>query len=190
MTDTKPLPGGMGSALIAGFKIASGEVFVPFMGDLSDDPKDIVKLVEKIDEGYDVVCGSRFTEGGSTTDYPLIKLIINRVWNRFFSFIFGMKIKDISNAFKAYRRFVIDKIEPSSKGFEITAEIALKARVYGFKLTEVPVSWSGRKKGESKFGSFSFKFVIIKMPTIGYRYSMLGIKLWLKFLSKKLLKIF
>lgn len=83
------------------------------------------------EEGYDVVCGSRFVEGGSVENYPLIKLIINRFWNNVFAFLFKLNVKDISNAFKAYRKEVIAKTKPKSKGFEITAEIVLKARIMG-----------------------------------------------------------
>jgi hypothetical protein len=188
ITSRKKGPTGLGSAVRKGFKHASGDVLIPFMGDLSDDPRDIIKLVKKIEQGNDIVCGSRFVEGGKLIDYPPLKLLINRFWNRFFAFLFWMDVKDISNAFKAYRKEVIRKVRPTSKGFEITAEIALKARIEGFRIAEVPVTWYGRKKGEgvSKFGSFSLKFVFIRMPVLGHQYGSLALKLWFKFLSKKL----
>jgi glycosyltransferase involved in cell wall biosynthesis len=184
-----PRPSGLGKALNLGFGHCSGDVIVPFMGDLSDNPKDIIKLVKKIKEGYDVVCGSRFVKGGKIKGYPLTKLIINRLWNNLFAFLFGMKIKDISIAFKAYRKKVIVKIKPNSKGFEITAEIVLKAFIHGFKITEVPVSWRERSRGESKFIS-SPKSLLTKLPSIGYGYFSLGFKLWLKYLSQKLRRLF
>lgn len=178
-------PTGLGSALIFGFNNSSGDVLIPFMGDLSDNPSDIPKLIKKIKEGYDVVCGSRFVNGGYVKDYPSVKLVINRLWNNVFSFLFGMKIKDISNAFKAYKKEVIETVKPNSKGFEITAEVLLKAHIEGFKITEVPVSWYGRKYGESKFISTSFFSQLKKIPRIGYSYGSLGIKLWFTFLVKK-----
>ena len=184
-------PTGLGSALTFGFSHATTQILIPFMGDLSDDPRDIPKLVEKIEEGYDVVCGSRFTEKVSITDYPPVKMFVNRLWNNAFAFLFGLRIKDISNAFKAYRALVVKKTKPKSKGFEITAEITLKARIAGYKITEVPVSWSGRKReeGESKFGSFSFKFVFSKLPVIGYRYGKLALSLWMGFLSERIRRL-
>lgn len=185
-------PTGLGTVLIFGFKSAKGKILVPFMGDLSDNPDDIVKLVKKVEEGYDVVCGSRFIKGGKIKDYPLIKLIMNRLWNNLFAFLFRMKVKDISNAFKAYKKEVIDKTKPKSKGFEITAEVVLKAYIMGLKITEVPVSWSGRKRGygESKFGSFTSKILLVQIPRIGYSYGMLALKLWFKFLFKSVTRIF
>jgi hypothetical protein len=185
-------PTGLGSALIFGFKHSLGNVLIPFMGDLSDNPNDILKLIEKIDEGYDVVCGSRFVRGGKIKDYPLVKLIANRIWNRLFAFLFGLEIRDISNGFKAYRKDVINKTKPKSKGFEITAEIVLKARIQGFRITEVPVNWRGRKKDEglSKFGSFSLIFILTKLPVIAYAYVVLAFKIWLGFLAKKIKKDF
>ena len=179
-------PTGMGSALKFGFKHSTGDILIPFMGDLSDDPRHIPKLVNKLLDGYDVVCGSRFIKGGHLKDYPKAKFLINRLWNNVFDFLFGLGITDTSNAFKAYRREVIKKIKPKSNGFDITAEIVLKAHILKFKIIEVPVSWHGRTKGESKFGSFSFIYTITKIPKIGYQYGTLALKLWFKFLSKKI----
>jgi len=183
-------PTGLGSSLTFGFKHAKGEIFVPFMGDLSDSPKDILKLVKKIEEGYDVVCGSRFLENSSIEGYPPVKMFVNRLWNNVFGFLFGLEIKDISNAFKAYRRSVVKAVKPKSKGFDITAEIAFKAYILGFRIVEVPVSWDGRRKGESKFGSFSPIFVLTKLPKIGYQYGMLALKLWFRFLFQRVTRFF
>ena len=180
-------PTGLGSALVFGFKKCTGDVVIPLMGDMSDDPKEIPRFIKKIEEGNDVVAGSRFIHGAKLTGYPTTKMIVNRVYNRIFAILFLMKVTDISNAFKAYRKEVIQLANPKSKGFEITSEIVLKARVAGMKIDEVPVTWSSRKdesKG-SKFGSFkSLKFIFIKLPQIGYNYGMLSLKLWIQFLLK------
>ena len=182
-----PGPTGLGSALLFGFKKCTGDVIIPLMGDMSDDPKEIPKLIKKIEEGNDVVVGSRFIQGARLTGYPRLKMVSNRIYNRIFAIMFLMKITDISNAFKAYRKKVLQMAKPKSKGFEITSEIILKARVAGMKIDEVPVSWNGRQdesKG-SKFGSFkSVKFILIKLPRIGYDYGMLSLKLWVQFLLK------
>jgi len=182
---------GLGSALRFGFKYCSGDIIIPFMGDLSDNPKDVPKLVNKILDGYDVVCGSRFIEGSTIAGYPNLKLLCNRIYNRLFAFLFHMKIKDISNAFKAYRKNVLKIAKPKSRGFEITSEIVLKSHIYGFKITEVPVGWRKREKegGESKFGSFhSPRFIIFKLVRIGFSYVKLTLSLWFKFLSSKIIE--
>jgi glycosyltransferase involved in cell wall biosynthesis len=182
-------PTGLGSAIRFGFKHSSGDIVIPLMGDLSDDPRDLPKLVKKIFEGYDVVCGSRFIEGSSLVNYPKIKMICNRFYNRLFTFLFCLPVNDISNAFKAYRRKVLIAVKPESKGFEITSEIVLKAHINNFKTTEVPVSWHGRKRnGKSKFGSFiSPTFIFFKLPGIGFSYAKLSLILWFKFLLSRIL---
>ena len=180
-------PTGLGSALVFGFKKCTGDVIIPLMGDMSDDPKEIPRFIKKIEEGNDVIAGSRFIHGSKLTGYPMTKMIVNRIYNRIFAILFLMKVTDISNAFKAYRKEVLQLVKPKSAGFEITSEIVLKARVAGMTIAEVPVTWNSRKdenKG-SKFGSFnSIKFILIKLPQIGYNYGILSLKLWIQFLLK------
>ena len=144
---------GFGNAIKSGFRESSGEVIIPVMGDLSDDPEDIPKLVQKIEEGYDIAYGSRFVKGGSLQGYPGPKMIANRAFNNLVRLSFGMQNKDVTNAFKAYKREVleaigIDNIE--ANGFDLTVEVPLKAHILGFKSAEVPVSWNGRKRGKAK----------------------------------------
>lgn len=144
---------GFGNAIKSGFKQASGDIIIPVMGDLSDSPEDIPRLVQKIEEGYDIAYGSRFVEGGSLNGYPGVKLIANRAFNNLVRFSFGIPNKDVTNAFKAYRREVIEAIgieNIKANGFDLTVEVPLKAHILGFKSAEVPVSWNGRKRGEAK----------------------------------------
>ena len=144
---------GFGSAIKEGFKNATGDIIIPVMGDLSDDPEDIPKLVKKIEEGYDIAYGSRFIEGGTTEGYPAAKMIANRAFNNSVRLLFGIRHKDITNAFKAYRKEVIEKIgidNLESSGFDLTVELPLKAHIMGFRSVEVPVTWNGRKRGQAK----------------------------------------
>jgi len=144
---------GFGNAIKEGFKHAEGDIIIPVMGDLSDDPKDIPKLVRKIEEGYDIAYGSRFIKGGSVKDYPTVKMLANRIFNNTVRFLFGIPHRDVTNAFKAYKREVLDAIgieNMESEGFDLTVELPLKAHILGFKSVEVPVSWYGRKRGEAK----------------------------------------
>jgi len=121
------------------------------MGDASDDAKDVVKFHWEMEKGYDVVYGSRFRKGTVVKDYPIVKLIINRLANHFIRCLFLIKENDITNSFKAYRNYVIEKIKPiESTEFNITVELPLKALAAGFNKTEVPVNWYGRDSGVSK----------------------------------------
>lgn len=144
---------GFGNAVREGFRNAAGDIIIPVMGDLSDDPQDIPKLVRKIEEGYDIAYGSRFIEGGSTEGYPKAKMIANRAFNNMVRLLFGIKHKDITNAFKAYKKEVLETVGIDSleaNGFDLTVEIPLKAHIMGFTSAEVPVTWHGRERGEAK----------------------------------------
>jgi len=178
----------IGYAITAGTKVAKGDMFTIMMGDLSDDPKDIAKMIKKINEGYDVVCGSRLIKGSRLINYPPLKLVMMKIYNNLFSFAFNLPVKDFSNAFKTYKRNVFKKVKLNSKEFEITAEMLIKAHIAGFKIAEVPVSWINRKSGKSKFGSFnlSFKFLFYQLPRIGFRYCATTIKLYFQYLFSKL----
>ena len=147
---------GFGSAIKAGLAEARGDVLIPFMGDLSDDPADIPKLVRAIGDGYDVAYGSRFMDGGAIDGYPPLKLFYNRAYNNAIRLLFGIRAKDITNAFTAYRREVIAEIgvdNLDSESFDITAELPLRAHILGFESTEVPVSWRSRDAGVSKLNA-------------------------------------
>lgn len=141
---------GFGTAMIIGLNAAKGDVLIPLMADFSDNPDDIVKLVKKIEEGYDMVFGSRFAKGGGVHDYPRMKLLANRLCNYTIKILYMLKTNDITNAFKAYKASAIKKIKPESKGFEITAELPLKLIMLGCSYAEVPVTWHGRTAGLSK----------------------------------------
>ncbi|GAB7008098.1 flippase-like domain-containing protein [Halorubrum trueperi] len=147
---------GFGNALKDGLSHVEGDILIPFMADLSDDPADIPQMIEQIRDGYDVVYGSRFITGGSVEGYPPLKLAYNRAFNNLIRFMFGIGEKDITNAFTAYRREVIDEIETetlNAESFDITAELPLRATIKGFRTTEVPVSWRSRDAGVSKLNA-------------------------------------
>ncbi len=156
-----PMPRGFGRAIRKGLEYATGDIVVIFMGDGSDDAEDVVRYYNKILEGYDCVFGSRFMKGSKTTGYPKVKLILNRLGNKFIQLLFWIKYNDVSNAFKAYRIEVIRAVQPLiSQYFNITVEIPLKAIVRGFTFSVVPINWNGRVSGVSKYniGQLSKKY--------------------------------
>ena len=144
-------PRGFGRAIKDGLSSVTGDAVGVVMGDLSDDPEDIVKCFRKIEEGYDCVFGSRFMKGSKVHDYPIIKLTINRLANTFIQVLFLTKANDITNAFKLYKTEVIRAVEPiQALFFNITVEIPLKALARGFSYVQIPINWYGRKSGVSK----------------------------------------
>lgn len=145
------LEAGFANVLMTGFREAIGDVVVPVMGDLCDDLATIKKMLTKIEEGYDIVCGSRYIKGGRRQGGSKLKGFLSCWGGRFLHFILGLPTSDISNAFKMYRKSVLNSIDIKAKGFEISMEIPLKAFYKGFKITEVPTVWKERAKGKSNF---------------------------------------
>jgi dolichol-phosphate mannosyltransferase len=122
------------------------------MADGSDDPADLVRFYRKLQEGYDCIFGSRFIRGASVSDYPLLKLVLNRLGNLFIQGLFLIRYNDVTNAFKLYRRGAIAGIQPLlSSHFNLSVEMPLKVIVRGYKYAVMPSAWSNRKEGISKF---------------------------------------
>jgi dolichol-phosphate mannosyltransferase len=145
-------PNRFGFAVRAGLAEFRGDAVAVFMADNSDDPADLVRFYRKFQEGYDCVFGSRFLRGGSTVDYPLHKLILNRMGNLFIRALFLIRYNDVTNAFKLYSRAAVAGVQPIlSSDFNLTVELPLKCIVRGYRYAVVPNSWRNRKQGISKF---------------------------------------
>ena len=143
---------GIGNAIKFGIEKNEDDAVIIFMGDCSDNPNDILEYIKHLDSGYDCVFGSRFIKGSKIYDYPFIKLILNRLANNFIRLLFFISYNDVTNAFKAYRKKVLDDCVPIiSEHFNINAELSLKSINRGFKYKIIPISWTNRKKGISKF---------------------------------------
>ncbi len=167
---------GFGRAIVFGLRRCTGDAVVIMMADESDDARDAVRYWKLLNEGWDCVFGSRFIKGGGTIDYPKFKLFVNRLANFFIRIIFGIPLNDTTNAFKAYRRTVIQGCEPLiAPHFNLTVELPLKAIVRGYSWTVVPITWRNRRFGEAK----------LKIKEMGSRYFFICAYVWLeKFFSR------
>jgi dolichol-phosphate mannosyltransferase len=146
-----PYQNGFGFAVRAGLEVFRGDAVAIVMADGSDDPADLVAYHRLLEAGYDCAFGSRFMSGGSVDGYPWPKLIVNRLVNLAIQALFGHGYNDTTNAFKAYRREVIESVQPLlSHHFNLTVEIPLKAVVRGHSYAIVPIRWQNRRVGESK----------------------------------------
>jgi dolichol-phosphate mannosyltransferase len=173
--ECKPIqnPGehGFGRAITFGFNHASGDAVVVMMADESDDCRDVVRYWQILDQGWDAVFGSRFVRGGGVIDYPRHKLLLNRVANLFLRVLFRVKLNDFTNAFKAYRRTVIEGCHPFlAPHFNLTVELPLKTIVRGYSWTVMPITWRNRRFGESK----------LKVKEMGSRYLFIALYCWLE----------
>jgi dolichol-phosphate mannosyltransferase len=162
-------PGGFGRAIRSCLDHFRGEIVVVVMADLSDDPKDIVRYYEKINEGFDAVFGSRFMKGSVVKDYPRIKLIANRLGNKLIQLLFWTKHNDMTNAFKAYRADAIRSLLPLyASHFNLTIEISLGLLIRNLRVASIPINWYGRTWGSAKFN----------IRTLGRRYFATIMKAW------------
>ena len=138
---------------ICGLDHMNGDAVVVMMADESDDCRDVVRYWRGLNRGWDYVFGSRFTKGGGVINYPKVKLVVNRLANFFLKTLFAIRLNDTTNAFKAYRREVIEGCRPLiSPHFNLTVELPLKAIVRGYSWTVIPITWRNRRVGEAKLG--------------------------------------
>jgi dolichol-phosphate mannosyltransferase len=145
------------NAIRTGLESADGEWCLVCMGDLSDDMTTVSAMLQKADEGCDVVCGSRYMRGGKQIGGPWFKSLLSRVAGMTLHLVAGLPTHDATNSFKLYRRSIFDRIRIESQGgFEIGMEILIKAHLLGCKIGEVPSTWRDRSGGESKFKLFKW----------------------------------
>jgi glycosyltransferase involved in cell wall biosynthesis len=141
---------GFGSALRFGFTQAAGDAMIPFMGDCSDRPEDIPRMVQALERGNDVVVGSRYMRGGGIVGNTA-KQRFSRLYSIVVRAVGGPAIHDVSNAFKAYRREVIQAVETTAESFDISVELTVRAAAAGFRIGEIPTVWTNREMGASNF---------------------------------------
>ena len=166
-----PGPHGFGRAIVYGLNHMRGDAVVIMMADASDSPADAVRYWHLLNEGYECAFGSRFIRGGKVLDYPRVKLLVNRLANLFIRVLFRHGLNDTTNAFKAYRRHVIEGCRPLiAPHFNLTVELPLKAIVRGYSWALTPISWENRKHGVAK----------LKIKEMGSRYFFICMYVWLE----------
>lgn len=162
---------GFGRAVVWGLDHSRGDAVAIMMADASDSPSDAVKYWQLLNAGHDCAFGSRFVDGGEVIDYPRVKLFVNRIANALVRVGFNIPLNDTTNAFKAYRRTVIDGCRPFlAPHFNLTVELPLKAIVRGYTYAITPISWRNRRYGVAK----------LKIKEMGSRYFFICAYVWLE----------
>ena len=162
---------GFGRAISRGLNGIAGDAVVIMMADESDDCRDVLRYWQTLNEGWECVFGSRFLPGGGTIDYPWFKLVLNRIVNFLIRILFGISLNDTTNAFKAYRKTVIDGCRPLiAPHFNLTVEIPLKAIVRGYSWSVIPITWRNRRTGKAK----------LMLKEMGSRYLFIILYVWLE----------
>ena len=144
---------GLGGAIDLGIQKSRGDYVCIMMSDSSDTVEDLNAYYNVISNyNLDAVFGSRFIKGGKTANYPLLKMILNRMGNLLAKFLLWTDLNDFTNGFKIYKRDSLLKLYPLvSESFNIFFELPLKLIIRGFKYKIIPISYYNRTVGEAKF---------------------------------------
>lgn len=155
---------GLGTAYIAGFKycLEKGYQYIMEMdADFSHNPADLPRLLGACkDKGYDMAIGSRYATGVNVVNWPIGRVLLSYFASAYVRLITGMPIRDTTAGFICYKRKVLETIPLDNVkfvGYAFQIELKFKAWKYGFKLTEVPIIFTERVRGQSKLSAGIFK---------------------------------
>jgi glycosyltransferase involved in cell wall biosynthesis len=148
---------GFNNALISGLRVSKAHTFIFYMADDHVNHGLINLCYKKYEEGYEVVCPSRFIKGGKMIGNPFLKDLLTRLTSFFLFYFTSFPIKDSTNSFRLFSSTLLNKINiESQKGFTLSLELTAKAHRLGYKIIEIPTTWIEREKGKSRFKIFSF----------------------------------
>jgi dolichol-phosphate mannosyltransferase len=171
--EQNPGPHGFGNAVRIGLDRFTGDGVVVTMADASDEPTDVVEYYRILRDRAECAFGSRWIRGANRSGYPGFKLGINRATNTLIRLMFGLRYNDATNAFKGYRRCVIDGCRPFvSRHFNLTIEMPLKAITRGYTYEVIPIAWNNRAIGASS--------LVLKEQ--GSRYLFVLLSVWFEWL--------
>jgi dolichol-phosphate mannosyltransferase len=162
---------GLGPAYVAGFEraLAEGAELVLEMDcDFSHDPADVPRLIEAAADA-DLVLGSRYVEGGGTRDWGLARRAISSGGSLYARLLLGIPVRDLTGGFKCYRRSVLEAIELgtiSARGYAFQIETTYRALRAGFRVLEIPITFSDREVGGSKMSRKIVLEAFWKVPAI------------------------
>lgn len=152
----RPKKEGLGKAYVAGFCHAlekGAELIFEMDADFSHNPSDIPRFLKAARE-YDLILGSRYIAGGRILYWNVARRIISRLGNMYARYVLGMPFRDLTGGFKCFRRKVLESIDfknASSLGYNFQIEMTHKAYKKGFSIKEIPIIFTERRQGRSKF---------------------------------------
>ena len=171
----RPGKAGLGRAYLAGFAHALGrgaELVLEMDSDFSHDPADLPRLIAAAEEGADLVLGSRYVDGGSVTDWGLVRKAVSRGGSWYARRILGVPIRDLTGGFKRFRRGVLETLDLEhvrADGYVFQIELTYCALKEGFKVVEIPIVFRDRRVGESKMDARIAIEAVWKVPDLRRR---------------------
>ncbi len=166
---------GLGRAYLAGFRhalAAGAELVLEMDSDFSHDPADLPRLIEAAEQRADLVLGSRYVEGGSVSDWGLLRRLISRGGSWYARTLLGVKVRDLTGGFKCFRREVLetldlDAVHADGYGFQI--ELTYRTVGAGFRVEEIPIVFRDRRVGQSKMNARIAIEAMWKVPALRRR---------------------
>jgi dolichol-phosphate mannosyltransferase len=153
----RPKKAGLGTAITDGFRVFLSlknppRCIVTMDADYSHNPREITKLIEPMQEGYDLTIGSRYCPGGGTRDWSVFRLVVSKVANLMTNVRIDAKISDYTSGMRCYSTKLVSSIinDLHSQTYEIQIETIRQAHTRRFRIREVPITFVNRKKGKSK----------------------------------------
>jgi len=170
---------GRGAAVIAAFRKGLADpnrydVLVEMDADFSHHPRELPKLLAKLEE-RDMVVGSRYVEGGSTSDWGHWRPLLSWLANKYVSVVAGVPVRDTTSGYRAYRREVLEETEFDRikiSGYVVHGEMAYQAWIHGFRLGEVPIHFKNRAREASKLSSEEIYMALVNFALLRFRYGL------------------
>lgn len=175
---TRPGKEGLGVAYVDGFSraLACGyDRIVQMDADFSHEPEHLPAFMAALDDGADLVIGSRYVKGGGTQDWPPLRRLVSRAGSLYASTVLGLPVKDATGGFKCWRRELLEKVirrDLTIRGFGFQIELTYRAHLLGAIIREVPIAFSDRSHGESKMSAAIFREAllgVLRLRTAGRR---------------------
>ncbi|NIH83508.1 polyprenol monophosphomannose synthase [Amycolatopsis granulosa] len=166
---------GLGAAYVAGFRWGLARDYrtiVEMDADGSHAPEDLPRMLEALGD-TDLVLGSRYVPGGSLVNWPRHRELLSRGANLYARLALGVRIKDVTAGFRAYRREVLEKLpleEIASRGYCFQIDLAWRTARAGFTVAEVPITFTEREIGQSKMSGTIIREALLRVGVWGARY--------------------
>jgi dolichol-phosphate mannosyltransferase len=170
----RPHKEGVGPAYVAGFKRAlasDAELVIEMDADFSHDPDDLPRLITWSSQA-DLVLGSRYVDGGSVANWGRLRRFVSAAGSLYARRVLGVHVRDLTGGFKCYRREVLEAIDLDgigSRGYAFQIETTYRALRAGFRVLEVPITFTDRERGGSKMSRSIVLEAIWKVPALRLR---------------------
>ena len=167
----RPAKAGLGPAYLAGFRRAlerGAELVLEMDCDFSHAPEDVPRLIAAAEQA-DLVLGSRYVDGGGVRNWGLVRRTISRGGSLYAQLLLGVDVRDLTGGFKCYRRAVLERIDLDaigSLGYAFQIETTYRAARAGFRVVEIPITFTDRQTGGSKMSRTIVLEAVWKVPAL------------------------